>query len=73
MTDAAVLIDRRTPRWRAWLLLVPMVAWLVLFVVLPSAILLVYSFCERDEVGMSRRPCICGSSNTWNRGSEDGR
>jgi len=51
MTDAAVLIDRRTPRWRAWLLLVPMVAWLVLFVVLPSAILLVYSFCERDEVG----------------------
>jgi spermidine/putrescine transport system permease protein len=43
--------DRRTPRWRAWLLLAPMVAWLVLFVVVPTAILLVYSFCERDEVG----------------------
>ena len=28
-----------------------MVAWLVLFVVAPTAILLVYSFCERDEVG----------------------
>ncbi|MBS0664495.1 MAG: ABC transporter permease [Verrucomicrobia bacterium] len=43
--------DRRTPRWRAWLLLTPMIAWLVLFVVAPTAILLVYSFCERDEVG----------------------
>lgn len=28
-----------------------MVLWLLLFVVLPGAILLVYSFCERDEVG----------------------
>jgi spermidine/putrescine transport system permease protein len=44
-------VDRRTPRWRARLLLAPMVAWLVLFVVVPTAILLVYSFCERDEVG----------------------
>ncbi len=43
--------DRRTPRWRAWLLLTPMIAWLVLFVVAPTLILLVYSFCERDEVG----------------------
>ena len=43
--------DSRTPHWRAWLLLAPMVAWLVLFVVIPTAILLVYSFCERDEVG----------------------
>ena len=25
--------DSRTPHWRAWLLLAPMVAWLVLFVV----------------------------------------
>ena len=46
-----IATDSRTPRWRAWLLLVPMVAWLVLFVVIPTAILLVYSFCERDEVG----------------------
>lgn len=43
--------DRRQPGWRAWALLAPMVAWLVLFVVVPTAILLVYSFCERDEVG----------------------
>jgi len=28
-----------------------MVLWLVVFVVVPTAILLVYSFCERDEVG----------------------
>ena len=28
-----------------------MVLWLTLFVVVPGAILLVYSFCERDEVG----------------------
>lgn len=39
------------PRWRAWLLLAPMVGWLVLFVVLPTLILLVYSFCQRDELG----------------------
>ena len=28
-----------------------MVAWLLLFVVVPTTILFVYSFCERDEVG----------------------
>jgi spermidine/putrescine transport system permease protein len=28
-----------------------MVAWLALFVVVPTALLLVYSFCERDELG----------------------
>lgn len=43
--------DRRTPRWRAWLLLTPMVLWLVVFVVAPTAILFFYSFCERDELG----------------------
>lgn len=32
-------------------LLLPLVAWLVAFVVAPTAILLVYSFCERDELG----------------------
>ncbi len=47
----AVTTDRRTPRWRAWLLLAPMIAWLVVFVVAPTAILFVYSFCERDEIG----------------------
>ena len=49
--QAAAPADRRTPRWRAWLLLTPMVAWLALFVVVPTALLFVYSFCERDELG----------------------
>ncbi|MBL9215079.1 MAG: ABC transporter permease [Opitutaceae bacterium] len=43
--------DRRHPGWIAWALLAPMVFWLAAFVVVPAAILLVYSFCERDEVG----------------------
>ena len=43
--------DSRQPGWRAWALLTPMVLWLALFVVIPGVILLVYSFCERDEVG----------------------
>lgn len=43
--------DHRRPSWKAWALLAPMVLWLIAFVVVPSAILLVYSFCERDEVG----------------------
>ena len=37
--------------WQAWLLLSPMIAWLVLFVVVPTAFLVVYSFCERTELG----------------------
>ena len=43
--------DRSRPGWRAWALLAPMVLWLVVFVVIPGIVLLVYSFCERDEVG----------------------
>jgi len=43
--------DRRTPGWFAWLLLAPMLVWLVAFVIIPTAILFVYSFCERDEMG----------------------
>jgi spermidine/putrescine transport system permease protein len=43
--------DRSRPGWVAWALLAPMALWLVLFVVIPGIILLVYSFCERDEVG----------------------
>lgn len=43
--------DSRQPGWRAWALLAPMVLWLVLFVIVPGLILLVYSFCQRDEVG----------------------
>ena len=47
---AANSFNRRAP-WRAWLLLAPMLAWLLLFVIVPAGFLLVYSFCERDEVG----------------------
>jgi spermidine/putrescine transport system permease protein len=48
---SATASDRQTPGWRAWLLLAPMLAWLVSFVVVPAGILFVYSFCERDELG----------------------
>lgn len=41
----------RPPGKTGWLLLSPMLLWLVLFVVAPTAILLVYSFCQRDELG----------------------
>jgi spermidine/putrescine transport system permease protein len=37
--------------WRAWLLLAPTILWMVIFVVAPTAILLVYAFCDRDELG----------------------
>lgn len=43
--------DARRPSWQAGLLLAPTVAWLIAFVIAPTAILLVYSFCERDEFG----------------------
>lgn len=43
--------DARRAGWRAWLLLTPVVGWLVLFVVVPTAVLAVYSLCERDELG----------------------
>ncbi len=48
---AVPLSDHTRPGWKAWALLAPMVLWLVAFVVVPGAILFVYSFCERDEVG----------------------
>ena len=43
--------NRRRPRLLAWALLAPMLVWLAAFVVVPTAILGVYSFCERDEIG----------------------
>jgi spermidine/putrescine transport system permease protein len=43
--------SRRRPRLLAWLLLAPLLVWLLAFVVVPTAILFVYSFCERDEIG----------------------
>jgi spermidine/putrescine transport system permease protein len=44
-------IGSRRPRWKVWLLLTPMLGWLAIFVLAPLGILLVYSFCERDELG----------------------
>lgn len=43
--------SQRQPGTTGWLLLSPMLLWLVLFVVAPTAILFVYSFCQRDELG----------------------
>ena len=40
-----------SPGWRAWVLLAPLLAWVGIFVVAPAALLLVYSFCDRDELG----------------------
>jgi len=48
---AASLAGRRPPRLTGWLLLAPMLLWLALFVVAPTAILFVYSFGQRDELG----------------------
>ena len=40
---------RATPL--AWLLLAPLLVWVVAFVVAPTAIMLVYSFCKRGTLG----------------------
>ncbi len=48
---ATPISDHTRPGWRAWVLLAPMVLWLLVFVVIPGLIMFVYSFCERDEVG----------------------
>ncbi len=40
---------QRPPGWRGWLLLAPMVLWLLAFVVVPTGILAVYSFCQPGE------------------------
>ena len=34
-----------------WLLALPLLGWLLLFVVAPTALLIVISFCERDFIG----------------------
>jgi spermidine/putrescine transport system permease protein len=41
----------RLPRVAAWLLLAPLLVWLLAFVVAPAAILVAYSFADRDELG----------------------
>ncbi len=40
-----------SPGWRAWVLLAPLLLWVMVFVVAPGALLAVYSFCDRDELG----------------------
>ncbi|MBL9205439.1 MAG: ABC transporter permease, partial [Opitutaceae bacterium] len=44
-------LHARRPRLWGWVLLAPLVGWLVVFVVVPMAILFVYSFCTRDDLG----------------------
>jgi spermidine/putrescine transport system permease protein len=41
----------RRPRVWGWLLLAPLLLWLVAFVVVPMGILVVYSFASRDDLG----------------------
>lgn len=49
MTASASATSR--PSTISWLLLAPALLWLALFVIAPTAILFVYSFCDRDELG----------------------
>ena len=41
----------KTPRKAVWLLGLPLLGWLLLFVVAPTVLLVVISFCERDFIG----------------------
>jgi spermidine/putrescine transport system permease protein len=41
----------RRPGLAGWILLAPMLAWLAAFVIAPTCILVVYSFCRRDDLG----------------------
>lgn len=43
--------QRRRPGLRGWLLFSPLLLWLLAFVVAPTCIMFVYSFCQRDELG----------------------
>lgn len=49
LTDPAANSTRPPPA--AWLLLVPLLGWLLLFVVAPTGLLVVISFCGRDFIG----------------------
>ncbi len=42
---------RRKPGLVAWLVLAPLLIWLVLFIVIPTAMLVMVSFAERDSLG----------------------
>ncbi len=41
----------RKPGVLAWLLLAPLLVWLLMFVILPTIIMIVFSFSERNELG----------------------
>jgi spermidine/putrescine transport system permease protein len=41
----------RRPGIIAWLTFLPLIAWLLILVVAPTAVLVVYSFCDRDDMG----------------------
>jgi spermidine/putrescine transport system permease protein len=43
--------NRRKPGIGAWLILLPLLLWLVLFIVVPTIMLVVVSFAERDSLG----------------------
>ncbi|MDX2081217.1 MAG: ABC transporter permease [Terrimicrobiaceae bacterium] len=45
------LSHRRKPALGAWLVLAPLLAWLILFVVIPTIMLVVVSFATRDSLG----------------------
>lgn len=42
---------KRRPGWGAWLFLAPLLLWLIIFVVVPTILLVVMSFAERDSLG----------------------
>jgi spermidine/putrescine transport system permease protein len=42
---------QKAPGLTAWLLIAPLFLWVTAFVVLPTAIMFVYSFCERGTLG----------------------
>ena len=50
-TAASAPAHARPPKVVGWLLLAPLLVWLAAFVVLPLLVLLVYSFCQRDDLG----------------------
>ena len=41
----------RRPGLRGWILMSPLLVWMSAFVIAPTLIMLVYSFCQRDELG----------------------
>lgn len=50
-TGASAPAFRRKPGLMAWLVLLPLLTWLVLFVIVPTGMLVGVSFAERDSLG----------------------